>query len=218
MQGCRTLAGNENVIGADQERQRATSFKTGQVLAVAIASTERGRRWKPRLSRKPGNTGVVQKLTDKELKKELASPQGQMKFVFTGLVFLAIAGVVLLVLLVDPLGLFDGPPAVREAKKWLALSICFIWLPVLAGIWFLVIRPLQTGILARGSKYRAPYLVLRSEEPGRFKGHIIWNCVLLTAGVILAACMLASSVRDLQKAKTGSERESDKELVDESKT
>src|SRR5947207_11947097 len=117
----------------------------------------------------------MQKLTDKELKKEFESPRGQLKFAFTGLLFLAGGAATLCILLLDPLGLLSGPPAVHEAKKWLAVGICFVWIPVLGGIWFMILRPLKTGIVSGGSKYRAAYVVLRSEEPARFRGHIWWN-------------------------------------------
>lgn len=150
----------------------------------------------------------MQKFTDKELKREFESPRGQLKFVLTGLVFLAGGAAVLLALLFDPFGLLNGPPAVHDAKKWLAICICFVWFPWLAGIWFMIIRPLQTGVVTGGgSKYRTPYIVLRSEEPARFRGHIWCNCVLLAAGLVFATCMLVGFIRDLQKAKAASNRE-----------
>jgi len=147
----------------------------------------------------------MQKLTDKELKREFESPRGQLRFALRGVVLLTVGAGVLLMLLFDPLGWLDGPRAVHEAKKWLALCVCFIWLPVLAGIWFMVIRPLQTGIVVTGgSKSRAPHVVLRSEEPARFRANIWWNCVLLVAGLVFATFMLVSFLRDLQKAKAAS--------------
>src|SRR6478752_7217148 len=107
----------------------------------------------------------MQKLTDKELKRVLDSSREPSKFGWVGMVFLVVWVAVLSVWLFDPFGWLDGTPAVHEAKKWIGICISFIWIPVLAGVWFLIILPLRTGIAKGGSKYRAPYVFMRSEEP-----------------------------------------------------
>src|SRR5688572_9823320 len=122
----------------------------------------------------------MQKLTDNEMKREFESPRGQLRFALMGSVLLDVGAGAFLMLFYDPLGWLKGPPAVHQAKKSIAMLICFVWIPVLAGVWFMVIQPLQTGITTGGgSKRRAPYVVLRSEEPARFRGRIVSDCVLL---------------------------------------
>jgi hypothetical protein len=142
------------------------------------------------------------KIPDKGLRKEFESPRGQWTFIVIGAVFLVVAVGAFLILFVDPFGWFDGPPAVGEAKKWLAICVCFMWIPAIAGVWFMVIKPLKSGVVTGGSKHRSPYIVFRSEAPARFRGHLIWNCILLIATFALATWCLVGLVRDLQKAKT----------------
>ena len=138
--------------------------------------------------------------TDKELKEQFESPRGQMRVALLALGFVLVGGSLLFILMRDPFGWFDGAPAVREAKKWIAMCVCFLWVPVIAGIWFMIIRPLQTGIVTGGSKHRAPYVVLRSEEPSRFRAHVRFNCVLLAIGIAFGIGTMISFVRDLRKA------------------
>jgi hypothetical protein len=143
---------------------------------------------------------AMRQLTDKELKREFESPRGQMKTALIALGFFVVGSSLFFLLLRDPFGWFTDAPAARDAKKWIVLSIFIVWLPVLAGIWFMVIRPLQTGIVAGGSKYRAPYLVLRSEQPARFRDHIWWNCVMLAVGLVIGTRMLVGLIRELRQA------------------
>jgi hypothetical protein len=146
----------------------------------------------------------MNKLTEKELKREFESPRGQLKMGLMGLAFGGVGIAMFVILFFDPFGILEGTPAVHEARKWIALCICFIWLPAVSGIWFMVIQPLQTGVLTRGgwaNGRNLPHLVLRSEEPARFRFHILLNCVLLAAVLVFGAGMLRSFMRDLEKAK-----------------
>jgi Na+/phosphate symporter len=120
----------------------------------------------------------MQKLPDNELKKEFESPRNRLRFGLMGLAFLTLGAVMLLVILFDPLGWLAGTPPAHEAKKWIAMSICFVLVPALAGIWFMIIRPFQTGVITSSSKYQAPHVILRSEDPSGFKprldGTVCW--------------------------------------------
>jgi hypothetical protein len=143
-------------------------------------------------------------MTGSELKKEYESSRGQLKLGITALVAFALLTTVILTLLFDPLRWLDGPPEAHQAKKWIALCICGILFPAVSGIWFMVIRPLQTGITTSGhwGHNVTPRIILRSEEPGRFRFNIIWNCVLLAAVLVFGFAALRSSIRDLEKAKS----------------
>ena len=89
----------------------------------------------------------------------------------------------------------------HEAKKWLAVAVCFVVIPAFGGVWFMIIRPLQTGVVTGGSKYRTPYCVLRSEDPARFRAHVRWNCVMVAAALALGFYLVVEFARDLQKAR-----------------
>src|SRR5262245_21658547 len=147
----------------------------------------------------------MKKLTEKELKREYESPRGQLKFLPMALALGGAGTAVFATILFDPFGLLEGTPAVHEAKKWIALCLCFIWIPAVSGIWFMVILPLRVGAVTRGSWTASgrswPHLVLRSEEPARFRFHIFFNCVLLAALFAFGAVALRSFIRDLEKAK-----------------
>ncbi len=142
----------------------------------------------------------MKQLTDQELKREFESSKNQLRLALYGAAFLVLGVAVFVILFKDPFGWMTGSPPVREAKKWIVLCIFFVLGPALAALWFMVIRPIQTGILAGGSKHRAPYVVLRSEDPERFRGHVWWNCFLVAAALGLAVWLLIGFARDLRKA------------------
>jgi len=143
-------------------------------------------------------------MTETELKKQFESPRIQLKLGVTGLVVFALLTLAFFTVFFDPFRRLDGPPEVHEAKKWIVLCIGFILLPAASGIWFMVIHPLRTGITTRGrwDRNMNPHIVLRSEEPVRFRLHIFWNCVLLTAALAFGFGALRSFIRDLEKAKS----------------
>lgn len=141
------------------------------------------------------------KLTEKELKREFKSPRNQWRFAITSLAIVALVTVAFMVTFFDPLGWFSGSHDLREAKKGVTISVCFIWLPMIAAVWFLVIRPLRTGVVSGGSKYRTPYLVLRSEQPRKFQSEIWGNVFLIIFGFAVAVWTLNGFIHDWRKAK-----------------
>src|SRR5262245_1588013 len=89
-------------------------------------------------------------MTGAQLKKEYESPRVQLRLGIIGLVAFVLLSATFLTLFFDPFRWLAGPPEVHEAKKWIALCICFILFPGVSGIWFMVICPLRTGITTRG--------------------------------------------------------------------
>jgi hypothetical protein len=154
----------------------------------------------------------MKKLSDKELKAEFESSRGQLRLGVTGIVLGGLGIAIFLTLLFDPFKLLGGPPPVHEAKKWIALCICGIWLPGLFGVWFMVIQPLKCGVVIVGgwSKFgNSPLrLVLRSEAPARFRFRILLNCMLLAAVFAIGVGSLRSFIRDLEKARAITPNES----------
>jgi hypothetical protein len=144
----------------------------------------------------------MRNLTDKELKREFHSPRNQLQLGLMGLIFLAVGVVALLFLTFDPLSWLAGDPPVREAKKVIAMSICFILLPTLAGVWFMMVRPLQTGVVVSTRRSGTTKVILRSEDPAGFRSLIWWNGFMLVAALSIGLYCLVGGIRDLQKAKT----------------
>jgi hypothetical protein len=141
------------------------------------------------------------------LQKLLKSSPRQSDLGWQGVGFLVIWALAISIMVLEPFGWFDGTPAVHEAKKWIMVCITFIWIPVLAGVWFLIVRPLRTGIAKGGSKYQVPYEVVRSEEPRRFRVEIWCNVLIIILGFAIAVWTLRGFIHDLQKAKTEQSRE-----------
>jgi hypothetical protein len=146
----------------------------------------------------------VQNITENDLKKRLDSTRRDLSLGKVGVVFLVIWALAFSIYLFEPFGWFEGTPAVHEAKKWILLSIIFIWIPSFAGVWFLIIRPLRTGVTggSRG-KFQMPYVVLRSERPRRFRIELWCNVIIIIGGFTIGVWTLNGFIHDLQKAKTG---------------
>src|SRR5262249_14282789 len=109
---------------------------------------------------------AMKKLSDQEPKAEFESSRGQLRLGVTGLIL-----GVFLTLFFDPFKLLGGPPAVHEAKKWIALCICGIWLPALFGVWFMVISTAKVWhcnhrrLVEVRELTAAPGVTVRSDSP-----------------------------------------------------
>jgi hypothetical protein len=144
----------------------------------------------------------MRNLSDKDLRREFHSPRYQLRLGLMGFVFVVVGVAALLLVTFDPFGWLAGDHPVREAKKLIAGSTCFILLPTLAGVWFMIVRPLQTGVIVSTRKSEASRLVMRSEDPAGFRGLIIWNGIMLLAALGFGLYCLIGGIRDLQKAKS----------------
>src|ERR1044071_6826393 len=141
----------------------------------------------------------MQRDSESRLRQDFESPRGlRIRGAFGATVASIVAGL-LLILLLDPLGWLAGPPAIHEAKKYVALSLGAIMLPCIGGIWFLVVAPLRWGAIIGGNpKSAKEYLVFRSEDPRRFWS--IWrvNVLILLAGFGTAIWCSTASIRHLR--------------------
>jgi hypothetical protein len=101
----------------------------------------------------------------------------------------------------DPFKWFSGLPEAASARQLIRVG-CFMIALWLSFVWFLLVRPLQTGIAVDFRKYDKSTAVLRSDQPARFWGIFRYSVLLLTAMLMLCLWILVGGLRELRKSHT----------------
>jgi hypothetical protein len=140
--------------------------------------------------------------SDKELSEARALKarfdRGERDFRFSVPVLIASA-LCFILLTMDPFGWFSGPPATGPARQQIRMA-CFIialWFPF---AWFLLVRPLQTGIVVDYRKaVGQTKAVLRADEPSRFWFVYSWGALLLAGMLTFGVWCLLDGLGNLRK-------------------
>jgi hypothetical protein len=115
--------------------------------------------------------------------------------------FLVVSTAVYLLLAFDPFKWFSGLPETASARQSIRVG-CFMIALWLSFVWFLLVRPLQTGIAVDFRKYGKSTAILRSDQPARFWGIFWYGVLLLTAMLMLCLWILVGGLRELRKSHT----------------
>jgi len=104
-------------------------------------------------------------------------------------------------LTLDPFDWFAGTAATGPARQTIRMG-CFMIALCLVFAWFLLVRPLQTGIAVDFRKYGKSVAVLRSESPARFWGIFWYGVLLLSAVLALGIYVVVGGIREFKKSKS----------------
>jgi len=133
----------------------------------------------------------------RELKARFDRGETDLRAVIPAFGFLAAATIVATL---DPFGWFAGPPATSGARQQIRMAclIIALWVPF---AWFLLLRPLRTGIVVDYRKsVGKTTAVLRADGPSRFWFVYWWGAVLLAGMLTLGVYGLIDGLRELRKS------------------